>query len=312
MMLDSPNPQQPPAAASANGPLIFDVGTAEFEQAVMAASVSAPIIVDFWAPWCGPCKQMMPALEQAVQAAGGKIRLAKVNIDEHPELAQALRIQSVPTVFGFFGGQPVDAFMGAKSPAEIKAFIDKLIDLARQAQPDALDIPAALEGAAQALAAGEIGAAQAIYSQILAQDPQNAPAYAGIVRSFIALGDLAEAGVLLDEAPPAIATHAELQGAAAALEIAQNAPDQGALAALAAQLEQNPADHQARFELAQAYFAAGRKEEAVDALVEIIRRERSWQDDKARQELLKLFEAMGSADPVTLEGRRKLSTVLFS
>ncbi len=308
-MLLGQEPQSPSAPAA--GDLVFDVGTVDFEDKVMRASVETPVIVDFWAPWCGPCKQLGPALEQAVQAAGGKVKMAKVNIDENQELAQAMRIQSVPMVFAFFGGQPVNAFVGVKSPAEIKAFIDQLIQVAREAQPDALDIPEALAGAAQALAEDDIETAQAIYVQILGEDEQNVQAYIGLIRTFIAAGQPEHAQEMINEAPEEITKDPQFAAARTALELAGET--HGAdVTALLAQLESNPDDHQTRFELAGSLFASGQKERAIDELVEIVRRDRAWEDDQARRQLLKYFEALGPADPLTMAGRKKLSSVLFS
>jgi putative thioredoxin len=304
----------PPAAAPAGAPaqdLIFDSGVKDFEARVLQASLDTPMIVDFWSPRSNLCKQLTPLLESAVRAAGGKVRLAKVNIDEHPQLAQALRVQSVPTVYAFFHGQPVNAFTGLQGAAEIKNFVDQLLTLAKGAQPDALDIPAVLKQAATALAGGDIATAQNLYAAILEQDEKNAPAYAGLVRTFIAAGALDQAQEFIDGVPPEIAKDANFTAAKTALELARSKPA-GNEGALRATLEKNPADHQARFDLALVLFSAGKKAEAIDELVEIIRRSRTWEEDKARKQLLTFFEALGPADPETLVGRRKLSSVLFS
>lgn len=310
LFLDPTNATATAGAAASD--VIKDSDTQRFAVDVLDASMQQPVIVDFWAPWCGPCKQLMPVLEAAVQAAGGQVLLAKVNIDENPELAQALRVQSVPTVYAFFGGQPVNAFAGMRPPSEIKAFIDQLVRMARQGQPDALDIPQVLAQAAQALAAGDAGTAQGLYMAILEQDEGNVQAYTGLVRTLIAAGARDDARHMIENAPEAIAKDAQFAAARTALALAESAPA-GSLAALQAASDADPASHQARFDLAGALFAAGRKGEAIDALIEILRRGgREWEDEKARKELLKFFDALGPSDPETLAGRRKLSAVLFS
>jgi putative thioredoxin len=240
------------------------------------------------------------------------VKLAKINIDENPELAQALRVQSVPTVYAFFGGRPVSAFQGVRPQSEIQSLIDQLVKMAQQAQPDALDIPAVLATAAQALAANDLDTAHDLYAAIMAQDETNAQAYAGLVRTFISAGETGQAQQLVEHAPPQITASPHFASAKTALEIAQTASAGADTSALEGAVRKNPADHQARFDLAMALFSAGKKEEAMDALIEIIRRNRSWEEDKARQQLLKFFDALGPTDPLTVAGRRKLSSVLFS
>ena len=301
-----------PQEAAASDGVIFDVNTEGFEQAVIMSSMETPILVDFWAPWCGPCKQLMPVLEAVVKEAGGKVRLAKVNIDDNQELAQALRIQSVPTVYAFFKGQPVTAFTGVRPVSEIKAIIGQLSKMAAGEKPDAIDIPAALKAAAEALAQNDPQTAQAIYAQVIDQDENNVQAYVGIVRTMIAMDLLDEAGQMIEHAPEPIAKDAQFAAARTALDLARNKPDRKAQEKFAKALAQNPDDHQARYDLAVALFAGGEKEQAMDELVQIIRRNRSWEEDKARKKLLEFFEALGPSDPLTLAGRRKLSTVLFS
>lgn len=298
-------------AAAPAGTIIFDVGLDDFEDKVIKASLEKPVLVDFWAPWCGPCKQLTPVLEKAVQEAGGQIALAKINMDENQQLAAMLRIQSVPTVYVFIGGRPADAFQGALPESQIKSFINKAITAFNQAQPDALDIPEALKTAAHALTQNDIGTAQALYSQILQQDQENAQAYAGMVRVFIAARQLDQANAILEQAPENIAKHAAFAEAKTALELAQAAP-QGSASDLEATLEKSPEDHQSRFDLAMIYFSQDRQDEAMDQLLTIIRKDREWEDSKARTQLVKFFEALGPSDPLTIQYRQKLSSILFA
>lgn len=300
-----------PSAPASNSAYIFDVGMNDFETKVMRASMEKPILVDFWAPWCGPCKQLMPVLEAAVNDAKGAVLLAKVNIDDNQQLAQMLRIQSVPTVMAFFGGQPVTAFAGAQPASEIKKLIASLVQMAKQNAPEAIDIPEALKGAAAALAEGDAATAQAIYAQILQQDEKNADAYAGIARTFIAANQLDQAQQFIDSAPDDVKKTSTFAAAKTALDLARTGGG-GDIAKLQKTLAAQPDDHQARFDLAGLLFAAGQKEQAIDALLDIIARDRMWNDEAARKEILKYFDALGPADPLTAAGRKKLSRVLFS
>ncbi len=308
--LPQTNSIAPVGASVESNAIIFDVTTQDFETLVLGASMQTPIIVDFWAPWCGPCKQLMPTLEAVVTAAGGKVLLAKVNIDENPELAQALRVQSVPTVFGFTGGQPVDAFQGVLPESQIKAFVDKLIATARANQPDAIDVPETLKAAAIALSDGDVAGAQALYVQILTQDESNAEAYGGLIRVFIAAQDLDQARDYVENAPEDIAKHAAFNAAKTALELAQNPPAD--TSPLEKKVAENPDDMDAKCALAEAQFGAGQKEAAIDTLLAAVEQDREWNDAEARKSLLRFFEALGHSDPLTLAGRKKLSLILFS
>lgn len=292
--------------------VIFDVTTMDFEEKVMKASVKTPVVVDFWAPWCGPCKQLMPVLEKAVMAVDGKVLLAKVNIDENPELAQAMRVQSVPAVFAFFGGQPVTGFMGARPQSEVEALVNKMLELARQADPEALDIPEALAEAAQAMINGETAKAQAIYMHVLQVDENNAVAYTGLLRSFLEAGDLEQAHYMTEDVPESIKTDSAFVAACKAVELAENAPETGEIDKMRAAVAADTGNHQARFDLAVALFSVGEKEAAIEELLEIIRNDREWEDEKARKQLLQFFEALGFADPDAISGRKKLSSILFS
>ncbi len=303
-------PQSDAGEVSA-GPAVFDVTLERFENDVIKASMQTPILVDFWAPWCGPCKQLMPVLEAEVAAAAGAVKLAKVNIDENPELAQAMQVQSVPTVLAFFQGQPVTGFQGAQPASQIKAVIDQLMKLAKQHAPDALDIPEALKGAADALAAGDAATAQAIYAQILQQDPDHVEAFTGLVRTFITAGQIDQAKAMIENAPEKIAKHPNFESAKTALDLAMNAPS-GDLAALVEKGQKDPKDHQAKLDLAQAHFAAGHKEEAIETLLDSIALDKDWNEQEARKTLLTFFDALGPADPLTVSARKKLSSLLFS
>ncbi len=297
------------AVPSGAGAVIFDAGMDNFEEQVMKASMVTPVIVDFWSPRSAPCKQLMPMLESAVQAMGGKVLLAKVNLDENQQLGQMLRVQSVPTVFAFFQGQPVDAFTGAQSQAQIQAFVEKVLGVARQAQPDAIDIPEVMKAAAEALAAGDLQLAQAAYSQVLQQEAKNVPAYVGLVRTFIAAGQIEQAQQLVDNAPPEMVADAKFKQAKTALDMAQSGGD---ISGLAAAVEKNSKDHQARLDLSRALFAAGQKEEAIEHALESLKIDPAWNEAAARAQLLQFFDALGAGDPLTMSSRRKFSAILFS
>ena len=297
--------------ADAPTDLIKDSDTQSFQADVIDASQETPVIVDFWAPWCGPCKQISPALEKAVLAAGGRVKLVKVNIDENPQVAQAFRVQSIPAVHAVVDGRPVDGFVGALPESQVKAFIERLIQTAGTDQgPDPLQ--EALEQAQAALESGQLGAASSLFAQVLQHDPDNIAATAGLIRCQLDSGDTAGAKAMFDGLPDEVKSDPAFDSVAASLELADMSAETGDVLALKSQLAVNPNDHQARFDLAMAHYAAGDSDGAADELLEIIGRDRGWNDEAARMQLLKFFEAWGPTDPRTLEARRRLSSLLFS
>ena len=294
--------------APPQGSLIKDATEATFMADVIEASQEVPIIVDFWAPWCGPCKTLTPALEKAVTEAKGKVRLVKIDVDQNQRIAAQMRVQSIPAVFGFVGGQPVDGFMGAQAPAQIKAFVDRLIAMSGAGA----GIEEALGMAEEMLAQGAVADAAQTFAAILAEDDANVAALAGLARSHLALGELDRAREILALAPAGKANDPALLAARAQVELAEASASVGGTAELRAAVERNPNDHQARFDLALALFADGDPEGAVDALVELFRRDREWNEGAAKAQLFKLFDSLGPKSEVAQKGRRRLSSMIFS
>jgi putative thioredoxin len=299
------------AKTDAPADLIKDGSEATFMADVVDASQQVPVIVDFWAPWCGPCKALTPALEKAVTAAKGKVRLVKINIDQNQAIAAQLRIQSIPTVYAFFQGQPVDGFQGALGPAELQRFIDKLAGLSGDGD-GAGGLAEAIAAAEEMLAQGAAVDAAQTFAAILGEDDRNAAAYAGLARAHLALGDVDQAEAVLNGAPADIADAPEIEAARAAIALARQAEAAGPVADLRARIAADPADHQARFDLATALYAGGDAGAAVDELLDLFRRDRDWHDGAARTQLLTIFEALKPNDPVALAGRRKLSSMMFA
>jgi len=294
-----------PAAADA---LIRDSSDAAFLADVIDASVTVPVIVDFWAPWCGPCKTLTPALEKAVTEAKGKVRLVKIDVDRNPAVAGQLRVQSIPAVFGFVNGQPVDGFMGAQSASQIKAFIDRLIALGG---PDA-GLEEALAMAETMLVEGAVADAAQTFAAILAEDEGNVAAIGGLARAHLALGDFAQARGILALAPKGKETDPRITSVRAQIDLAEASADAGEAGELLAALERDPDDHQARFDLALALVAKGDAEGAIDTLLDLFRRDREWNDGAAKTQLFTLFDSLGPKSEAAVKGRRRLSSMIFA
>ena len=300
-------PKTPAPAAD----LIIEGTDAGFMKDVIEASQTVPVIVDFWATWCGPCKTLGPSIEAAVTRAKGRVKLVKIDVDKNPAYAGQLQVQSIPTVYAFYKGQPVDGFQGALPPSQVDAFVTKVADLAGPSKEE--------ETLSDAIAAGETmleeGAATdaaEIFAAILQEEPENAVAYGGLVRCHVATGDIDQAEAVLNGAPAAIANAAPLEAARAQIVLARQAANAGPVNVLMARVDANPDDHQARFDLATALHANGQVEQAVDTLLDLFRRDRDWNDGAAKAQLFQIFEALKPTDPIVLNGRRRLSSLIFA
>jgi putative thioredoxin len=301
-----------PQAAPAD--LIKDSDQTKFAKDVLEASRTVPVIVDFWAPWCGPCKTLQPAIEKVVREAKGAVKLVKINIDQNQMLAQQLRIQSIPAVYAFFGGRPVDGFMGAVPESQVKQFVDRLVQAAGGAPGEggADDLAAALEHAKQAVAESDFALAAQIYNEVLEVNPQNLTAIAGLARCHVQAGNVDQARAMLAKVPAKDKTNAEIAAIQASLDLAEQTKAAGPVGDLKAKAAANPKDFQARLDLALAYWAGSQRKEAIDELLAMIKLDRNWNEAAARQQLLKFFEALGFTDPLAVDGRKRLSTILFS
>ena len=301
-----------PQAAPAD--LIKDSDQTKFAKYVLEASRTVPVIVDFWAPWCGPCKQLQPLIEKVVKAANGAVKLVKINIDQNQMLAQQLRIQSIPAVYAFFGGRPVDGFMGAVPESQIKQFVDRLVEAAGGAPGEGggNELAELLEHAKAALAQNDQDLAARIYSEILGVDAKNVTALAGLARYNMQTGDMEQAKELLGQIEAKDKTNADVVAVQAAIDLAEKAKEAGPVDDLKAKAAADPKDMQTRLDLAMAYWANNLRQEAIDELLAMIKADRKWNEEAARQQLLKFFEALGFTDPLAVDGRKRLSTILFS
>ena len=307
-MLKGAAPQAAPPAD-----LIKESDQTKFAKDVLEASRAVPVIVDFWAPWCGPCKTLQPMIEKVVTEAKGAVKLVKINIDQNQMLAQQLRIQSIPAVYAFFGGRPVDGFMGAVPESQVREFVNRLVQATGGPGADgADDLNAALEHAKQAITDGDFQLAAQIYNEVLEVAPDNLPAMAGLARAYAQQGQVDQAKAMLARVPAKDKGNAEVVAVQAQLDLAEQAKAAGPIGELKAKAAADPKDFQARLDLAMAYWAGGQKQEAIDELLAMIKLDRNWNEAAARQQLLKFFEALGFSDPLAIAGRKRLSTILFS
>jgi putative thioredoxin len=306
-MLKAADPAAPPPAD-----LIKDSDQTKFAKDVLEASRTVPVIVDFWAPWCGPCKTLQPMIEKVVTEAKGAVKLVKINIDQNQMLAQQLRIQSIPAVYAFFGGRPVDGFMGAVPESQVREFVQRLVQAGGGATDGADDLNAALEHATQAVADGDFQLAAQIYNEVLEVAPDNLPALAGLARCYAQEGQAEQARAVLAKVPAKDKGNADIVAVQAQLDLAEAAKAAGPIGELKAKADKDPKDFQSRLDLAMAYWAGNQKQEAIDELLAMIKADRNWNEAAARQQLLKFFEALGFTDPLAVAGRKRLSTILFS
>ena len=308
-MLKAAAPQAAPAD------LIKDSDQTKFAKDVLEASRTVPVIVDFWAPWCGPCKTLQPTIEKVVKEAKGAVKLVKINIDQNQMLAQQLRIQSIPAVYAFFGGRPVDGFMGAVPESQVKQFVDRLVQAAGGApgaEGGADDLAAALEHAKQAIAENDYSLAAQIYNEVIEVAPDNIAAIAGLAKCHLQAGNVDQAKSLLGKVPAKDKNNAEVVALLASIDLAEKAKEAGPVADLKAKAAADPKDFQTRLDLAMAYWAGEQRQEAIDELLAMIKLDRNWNEAAARAQLLKFFEALGFTDPLSVDGRKRLSTILFS
>ena len=298
------------AVPQAAGDLIKETTTQSFMKDVIEESKRQPVLIDFWAPWCGPCRQLTPILEKSVRAAKGRVKLVKMNIDEHPAIPGQMGIQSIPAVIAFVNGQPADGFMGAVPESQVNAFIEKLTKAMPAAgEPNIAEI---LQEAEAVLAEGDAAGAAQIYAEVLALDSTNIPALAGLAKCYVTSGAIEQAKQTVAMVPESKRNDAAVKAVQAAIDLAEQAQAVGPVTELEQKVAANPLDHQARFDLATALNAAGKRVEATEQLLAIVKRDRKWNDDGARKQLVQFFEAWGGADEATVEGRKRLSTVLFS
>lgn len=299
------------SAAPQGADLVKDTTTANFMKDVIEASQSTLVLVDFWANWCGPCKQLAPLLEKVVKSYGGKVRLVKLDTDAHPSIAAQLRVQSLPTVYAFRDGRPLDGFVGLQPESMLRQFVDRLLgdDAGADAGPSLEDILAA---ASEALDAGDLQGAAEAYSAVLQEDQTNVEALAGVARCYLKSGDVERAQQMLSLVPPDKETAASVQAVKAAIELSAKAAGANETAELEARIAKDPADHQARYDLAVALAASGYKGEALEHLLTIVRQNRTWNEEAARKQLVQLFEVWGPKDDFTVEGRKRLSSILFA